>query len=187
MKHLKNPLRISILGCLVNGFGEAKEADLGIAAGAGKGIIFKRGVPIRHVKEAEMVQALLEEVERFARGDARRSSRTRKRRSRAAGPGLSERPGYERFRATSTRNPGSSGSIVSSCRSVRTSKGRPGRCMATVRNGVDPVSAGPPLPVASTSGILALNSGQRLNGMGPADRLCAHFTKTEMLHLALPN
>ena len=66
MAHLKDPLRISILGCLVNGFGEAKEADLGIAAGAGKGIIFKRGVPIRHVKEAEMVAALLEEVERFA-------------------------------------------------------------------------------------------------------------------------
>jgi (E)-4-hydroxy-3-methylbut-2-enyl-diphosphate synthase len=65
MKNMKNPLRVSILGCLVNGFGEAKEADLGIAAGAGKGIIFKRGVPIRHVKEHEMVQALLEEVERF--------------------------------------------------------------------------------------------------------------------------
>ncbi len=65
MKHLKNPLRISILGCLVNGFGEAKEADLGIAAGGGKGVIFKRGVPIRRVTEAEMVSALLEEVERF--------------------------------------------------------------------------------------------------------------------------
>lgn len=65
MKHLKDPLRISILGCLVNGFGEARDSDLGIAAGSGKGIIFKRGVPIRHVKEAEMVQALLEEVERF--------------------------------------------------------------------------------------------------------------------------
>jgi (E)-4-hydroxy-3-methylbut-2-enyl-diphosphate synthase len=65
MKHLKNPIRVSILGCLVNGFGEAKEADLGIAAGSGKGIIFKRGVPIRHVKEAEMVDALLEEVARF--------------------------------------------------------------------------------------------------------------------------
>ncbi|MHC5543436.1 flavodoxin-dependent (E)-4-hydroxy-3-methylbut-2-enyl-diphosphate synthase, partial [Singulisphaera rosea] len=65
MAHLKNPLRISILGCLVNGFGEAKEADIGIAAGSGKGVIFKRGVPIRHVKEADMVQALLEEVERF--------------------------------------------------------------------------------------------------------------------------
>ena len=66
MKHLTDPLRISILGCLVNGFGEAKEADLGIAAGGGKGIIFKRGVPIRRVTEAEMVDALLEEVGRFA-------------------------------------------------------------------------------------------------------------------------
>jgi (E)-4-hydroxy-3-methylbut-2-enyl-diphosphate synthase len=65
MAHLKDPLRISILGCLVNGFGEAKEADLGIAAGSGKGVIFKRGVPIRHVKEQEMVEALLEEVARF--------------------------------------------------------------------------------------------------------------------------
>jgi (E)-4-hydroxy-3-methylbut-2-enyl-diphosphate synthase len=65
MSKLTNPLRISILGCLVNGFGEAKEADLGIAAGAGKGVIFKKGVPIRHVVEADMVQALLEEVERF--------------------------------------------------------------------------------------------------------------------------
>jgi (E)-4-hydroxy-3-methylbut-2-enyl-diphosphate synthase len=65
-KGMKNPLRISILGCLVNGFGEAKEADLGIAAGSGKGVIFKRGVMIRHVKEAEMVGALLEEIERFA-------------------------------------------------------------------------------------------------------------------------
>jgi (E)-4-hydroxy-3-methylbut-2-enyl-diphosphate synthase len=66
MKGRTNPIRISILGCLVNGFGEAKEADLGIAAGSGKGIIFKRGVPIRHVKEAEMVEALLQEVDRFA-------------------------------------------------------------------------------------------------------------------------
>jgi (E)-4-hydroxy-3-methylbut-2-enyl-diphosphate synthase len=65
MAHLKNPLRISILGCIVNGFGEAREADLGIAAGGGKGIIFKRGVEIRRVTEAEMVEALLEEVERF--------------------------------------------------------------------------------------------------------------------------
>src|SRR4051812_25982129 len=65
MASRKEPLRISILGCLVNGFGEAKEADLGIAAGAGKGVIFKKGVPIRHVLEADMVQALLEEVDRF--------------------------------------------------------------------------------------------------------------------------
>ena len=65
MKNLPNPLRISILGCLVNGFGEAKEADLGIAAGSGKGVIFKKGVPIRNVLEADMVQALWEEVQRF--------------------------------------------------------------------------------------------------------------------------
>ncbi len=65
MKGMKKPLRISILGCLVNGFGEAKEADLGIAAGSGKGVIFKRGVPIRHVQEDEMISALLEEVDRF--------------------------------------------------------------------------------------------------------------------------
>ena len=45
--------------------GEAKEADLGIAAGSGKGVIFKRGVPIRNVLEADMVQALWEEVMRF--------------------------------------------------------------------------------------------------------------------------
>ena len=73
MKHLKNPLRISILGCLVNGFGEAKEADLGIAAGAGKGIIFKKGVPIRHVQEA-----------RHGPGPSR-GSRTLPRRDPAAG------------------------------------------------------------------------------------------------------
>jgi (E)-4-hydroxy-3-methylbut-2-enyl-diphosphate synthase len=65
MKNLSAPIRISILGCLVNGFGEAKEADLGIAAGSGKGVIFKRGVPIRNVLEANMVDALWEEVMRF--------------------------------------------------------------------------------------------------------------------------
>jgi (E)-4-hydroxy-3-methylbut-2-enyl-diphosphate synthase len=89
MAHLKNPLRISILGCLVNGFGEAKEADLGIAAGSGKGIIFKRGVPIRHVKEAEMVQALLEEVERFDQDTPALKSFQEKEKSRSALPILS--------------------------------------------------------------------------------------------------
>ena len=58
----KTPIKISILGCVVNGPGEAKEADLGIAAGKGKGVIFKRGEIVRHVKEEEMVDALLEEV-----------------------------------------------------------------------------------------------------------------------------
>src|SRR5213082_3102849 len=56
------PVKISILGCIVNGPGEAREADLGIAAGKGKGVIFKRGEMIRNVTEAEMVDALLEEI-----------------------------------------------------------------------------------------------------------------------------
>ena len=84
MKGFTNPIRISILGCLVNGFGEAKEADLGIAAGAGKGIIFKRGVPIRHVQEAEMVEALLDEVRRFDEDTPALASHTAKEKQRAS-------------------------------------------------------------------------------------------------------
>jgi (E)-4-hydroxy-3-methylbut-2-enyl-diphosphate synthase len=57
------PVKVSILGCVVNGPGEAREADLGIAAGKGKGVIFKRGEIVRHVQESEMGEALLEEIE----------------------------------------------------------------------------------------------------------------------------
>ncbi|CAN5909028.1 flavodoxin-dependent (E)-4-hydroxy-3-methylbut-2-enyl-diphosphate synthase [soil metagenome] len=84
MKGLTNPLRISILGCLVNGFGEAKEADIGIAAGSGKGVIFKRGVPIRHVKEAEMVDALWDEVQRFEEDTPPLESYTKKQNQKPA-------------------------------------------------------------------------------------------------------
>jgi (E)-4-hydroxy-3-methylbut-2-enyl-diphosphate synthase len=59
------PVKVSILGCVVNGPGEAREADLGIAAGKGKGVIFKRGEIIRHVLESEMVDALIEEIEKW--------------------------------------------------------------------------------------------------------------------------
>src|SRR6476661_2321225 len=55
-------IKISVLGCVVNGPGEAREADIGIAAGNGKGVIFRNGEIVRHVQEAEMVDALLEEV-----------------------------------------------------------------------------------------------------------------------------
>ncbi len=61
----KTPVKVSILGCVVNGPGEAREADLGIAAGKGKGVIFKRGEIVRHVLEHEMVDALLEEIEKW--------------------------------------------------------------------------------------------------------------------------
>jgi (E)-4-hydroxy-3-methylbut-2-enyl-diphosphate synthase len=57
------PCKISVLGCVVNGPGEAREADIGIAAGNGKGVIFRNGEIVRNVLEAEMVDALLEEVD----------------------------------------------------------------------------------------------------------------------------
>ncbi|MEY4393889.1 MAG: flavodoxin-dependent (E)-4-hydroxy-3-methylbut-2-enyl-diphosphate synthase [Gemmataceae bacterium] len=61
----KTAIKISILGCVVNGPGEAREADLGIAAGKGKGVIFKRGEIVRHVLESEMVDALMEEIAKW--------------------------------------------------------------------------------------------------------------------------
>src|SRR5436309_844624 len=64
------PVKVSILGCVVNGPGEAREADLGIAAGKGKGVIFKRGEIIRHVLEHEMVDALIEEIDRWEAEEA---------------------------------------------------------------------------------------------------------------------
>src|SRR5438067_41393 len=64
------PVKVSILGCIVNGPGEAREADLGIAAGKGKGVIFKRGEIVRHVLEHEMVDALMEEIDKWEREEA---------------------------------------------------------------------------------------------------------------------
>jgi len=54
------------MGCEVNGPGEARAADLGVAGGKGIGLIFKKGEVIRKVPEAQIVDALMEEVERFA-------------------------------------------------------------------------------------------------------------------------
>ena len=59
------PLQVAVMGCVVNGPGEAREADLGIAAGRGKGHLFVRGKVVRVVPEAQMVEALVEEAERI--------------------------------------------------------------------------------------------------------------------------
>ncbi|MBW2740510.1 MAG: flavodoxin-dependent (E)-4-hydroxy-3-methylbut-2-enyl-diphosphate synthase [Deltaproteobacteria bacterium] len=55
-------IKIAIMGCIVNGPGEAKEADIGIAGGDGKGILFKKGKVIKKVPEEKLVEVLLEEV-----------------------------------------------------------------------------------------------------------------------------
>jgi (E)-4-hydroxy-3-methylbut-2-enyl-diphosphate synthase len=59
------PLQVAVMGCVVNGPGEAREADLGIAAGRGKGHLFVKGHVVRVVPEDEMVDALVEEAERI--------------------------------------------------------------------------------------------------------------------------
>ena len=56
------PLRIAVMGCVVNGPGEAREADLGVSAGNGKGQIFVRGKVVKTVPERQIVQALLDEA-----------------------------------------------------------------------------------------------------------------------------
>ena len=63
--HIKVPVSLAVMGCAVNGPGEAREADLGVAAGRGNGMIYREGKAIRRVSEAEIVPALLEEIERF--------------------------------------------------------------------------------------------------------------------------
>ncbi len=59
------PIQVAVMGCVVNGPGEAREADIGIAAGRGKGHLFIKGQVVRVVPEEEMVEALLEEAERL--------------------------------------------------------------------------------------------------------------------------
>jgi (E)-4-hydroxy-3-methylbut-2-enyl-diphosphate synthase len=56
------PLRVAVMGCVVNGPGEAREADLGVSSGNGKGQIFVKGEIVRTVPESQIVEALLEEA-----------------------------------------------------------------------------------------------------------------------------
>ena len=62
---LKKSIKIAIMGCVVNGPGEAREADIGIAGGRGLGILFKKGKVVRKVPEADLVDTLLKEIDRF--------------------------------------------------------------------------------------------------------------------------
>jgi (E)-4-hydroxy-3-methylbut-2-enyl-diphosphate synthase len=66
LKELTVPLRVAVMGCVVNGPGEAREADLGVASGNGKGQIFVKGQVIKTVPESEIVATLIEEANRIA-------------------------------------------------------------------------------------------------------------------------
>ncbi len=69
LKTIKAPIKVAVMGCVVNGPGEAKDADVGVAAGRGKGIIFRKGKILRRVMENEIVPALKEEIESILEGD----------------------------------------------------------------------------------------------------------------------
>ena len=58
-------IHIAIMGCVVNGPGEAKEADLGIAGGKNEGLLFKKGVPVRKIKQEDLYDELIKEIENF--------------------------------------------------------------------------------------------------------------------------
>jgi (E)-4-hydroxy-3-methylbut-2-enyl-diphosphate synthase len=60
------PLRVAVMGCVVNGPGEAREAELGVACGNGKGQIFVKGQVIKTVPEARIVETLIEEALQMA-------------------------------------------------------------------------------------------------------------------------
>jgi len=66
LEGLTVPLRVAVMGCVVNGPGEAREADLGVASGNGKGQIFVRGEVVKTVPEAQIVETLIEEAMRLA-------------------------------------------------------------------------------------------------------------------------
>src|SRR5688500_9219521 len=66
LEGMEVPLRVAVMGCVVNGPGEAREADLGVASGNGKGQIFVRGEVIKTVKEADIVETLIDEAIRLA-------------------------------------------------------------------------------------------------------------------------
>ena len=72
--HIKTPLNVSVLGCVVNGIGEGKEADIGIAGGEGKGILFKKGKLVRKVPIADLMDTLI----RRSRSDGEREGSRRR-------------------------------------------------------------------------------------------------------------
>lgn len=65
LKDCKKPIKVAVMGCVVNGPGEAKEADIGIAGGDGNGLIFKKGEILRKVDEKDLLDELMKEIEKL--------------------------------------------------------------------------------------------------------------------------
>ena len=65
VKDIRKPIKVAVMGCVVNGPGEAKEADIGIAGGEGCAVLFKKGEIIRKIKEEEIAEVLISEINKM--------------------------------------------------------------------------------------------------------------------------
>ena len=65
LRDCTKPITVAVMGCVVNGPGEARNADVGIAGGAGEGLLFRRGEVLRKVPQDKLVEALMEEIEKL--------------------------------------------------------------------------------------------------------------------------
>ena len=65
LENIKEPITVAVMGCVVNGQGEAREADIGIAGGISEGLIFKKGKIIKKVREEEIIEALFAEIDKI--------------------------------------------------------------------------------------------------------------------------
>lgn len=65
LKHVRTPLKVAVMGCVVNGPGEAREADVGIAGGRESGILFRKGERVEKVPESELLDRLISEIEKM--------------------------------------------------------------------------------------------------------------------------
>lgn len=62
LRNFQKPMKVAVMGCIVNGPGEAREADIGIAGGKGRGILFKKGKVIKQLDESKLLDALMDEI-----------------------------------------------------------------------------------------------------------------------------
>ena len=67
LRHLRDPIRVAVMGCVVNGPGEAREADVGIAGGRDSGLLFRVGKILRRYSQDKLIQALIEEIEKMVK------------------------------------------------------------------------------------------------------------------------
>ena len=65
LSHINKNITVAVMGCAVNGPGEAKEADLGIAGGVGEALLFKKGQIIRKIKEKDIISELKKEIDKL--------------------------------------------------------------------------------------------------------------------------